>query len=274
MIQGMLTGPQQDAYDRDGYVVLPGLVPQRAAERMCERVWDALETVHGIRQGEADTWSHPMPRGLQDLSKSDGLAEIASPAFREVVDDLLGVGTWDPPAHWGGPLPNFPTRTPWNVPFRMWHLDYPVRGNFGDRFATKALCLLAPLEPRGGGTLLVEGSHHLCRRLARSAANGNAGKSSEVKQHLAKEHAWFRDLVVRNDDPGRIERFMSAGSEIDGVPLRVVEFAGGPGDVLFFHPWLFHNSSPNSSDAPRMLVGQNLPTREGLSIYAGGGSHT
>lgn len=268
----MLTKQQQDTYDRDGYIVLPGLVSERACERMCARVWDALETVHGIRAGEPDTWTHPMPRGLQELCKSDGLAEIASPAFLAATDDLLGQGTWDPPPHWGGPLPNFPTRSPWIVPFRMWHLDYPVRGNFGSRFATKALCLLAPLAPRGGGTLLVAGSHRLCERLARNAAGGNAGRSSEVRQHLAAEHPWFGDLVTRSEQPDRIERYMVDGTEIDDVPLRVVEFTGEAGDVLFFHPWLFHNSSPNSSDTPRMLVGQNLTTREGLSIYAKGES--
>ena len=263
----MLTEQQRDAYDRDGYVVLPGLVPNRPCERMCERVWAALEAVHGIRPGEPDTWTHPMPRGLQELTKSGGLAEIASQDFLTVVDDLLGPGTWDTPPHWGGPLPNFPTRRPWNVPFRMWHLDYPVRGNLGSRFAAKALCLLAPLEARGGGTLLVAGSHHLCQRLALSAVGGDAGGSADVKKRLAAQHPWFGDLVTRNDQPDRIERYMVEGATIDDIPLRVVEFTGAAGDVLLFHPWLFHNSSPNCSDAPRMMVGQNLTTRAGLSIY-------
>jgi hypothetical protein len=268
----MLTQPQRDAYDRDGYVVLPGLVPKPACERMCDRVWDALEAVHGIRRAEPDTWTHPMPRGLQDLCKSDGLAEIASPDFLGAIDDLLGAGTWDPPAHWGGPLANFPSRSPWNVPFRMWHLDYPVRGKYGPRFATKALCVLAPIEPRGGGTLLIAGSHRLCQALAEAAPDGEPGHSTDVRKRLAAEHGWFGDLVSAGDPAERIQRFLVDGTEIDGTPLRVVEFTGAPGDVVFFHPWLFHNSSPNCSDSPRMLVGQNLTTRQGLSIYAKGGS--
>ena len=270
----MLTPQQQAAYDHDGYVVVRGLLAEKACERMCARIWDALEAVHGIRQGEPDSWTHPMPRGLQDLCKSDGLAEIAAPAFLEAVDDLLGPDSWDPPSHWGGPLPNFPTHGEWNVPCRMWHLDYPVRGNYGPRFATKALCAVAPIAPRGGGTLLIEGSHRLCTLRANEAPDGNVGGSSEVRKRLAAESDWFGSLVSAGDPAERIQRFMDEGTEIDGIPLRVVEFSADAGDVLFFHPWLFHNSSPNSSDTPRMQVGQNLTTRGGLAIYAKGRSDT
>lgn len=270
----MLTSQQLAAYDRDGYVVVPGLVAEQACERMCARIWDALEAVHGIRQGEPDTWTQSMPRGLQDLCKSDGLAELAAPAFLEAVDDLLGAGQWDAPAHWGGPLPNFPSRSPWNVPFRMWHLDYPVRGNYGTRFATKAICALAPIVPQGGGTVLIERSHRLCQLRAEAAPGGNVGGSSEIRKQLAAESDWFDALMSAGDPAERIQRFMVDGIEIDGTRLRVVEFSANPGDVLFFHPWLFHNSSPNCSDAARMQVGQNLTTRAGLSIYAKGGSDT
>jgi len=57
------------------------------------------------------------------------------------------------------------------------------------------------------------------------------------------------------------------GAELEGVPLRVVEFTGEAGDVLFFHPWLFHNASPNCRARPRLALGQTLPTRAGLKIY-------
>ena len=264
----MLTPEQQEAYDHAGYAILRGLVPRAACERMCERIWEALDEVHGIRETEPDTWSHPMPRGLQALCKADGLAELASPGFVAATDALLGAGTWDPPTHWGGPLPNFPTRSAWDVPFRMWHLDYPVRGRHGSRFATKALCILAPLAEKGGGTLLLEGSHHVCARLADATDDGDAGNAGDVRRQLAREHTWFRDLVSRTEGVDRVARFMEEGGEVDGIRLRVVELTGEPGDVVFFHPWLFHNSSPNASDRPRMLVGQNLVTRDGLSIYA------
>lgn len=267
----MLTDDQQAAYDRDGHLVVQGAIPKAACERMCERLWDALESEHGMRRDSPETWTQATPRGLQKLCKADAFAEIASPDFLAATSDLIGDGTWDPPRHWGGPLASFPVPGPWNVPARTWHLDYPVRGRHGPRFAVKALCLLAPLEPRGGGTLLLEGSHHLTTRLAESAPPGDAGHSTDVRKKLARKHAWFGDLVSKDDGSDRVQRFMATGAEIDGVRLRVVEFTGDAGDVVFFHPWLFHNASPNCRDAPRMMVGQNLPTRAGLRVYTKGG---
>ena len=262
----MLSDEQQAAYDRDGYLVVRGAIPAGACERMCDRLWEALGETHGIRRDVPETWTRAMPRGLQKLCKADAFEEIASPAFLAAVDDLIGEGTWDPPSHWGGPLATFPTPGPWDVPARMWHLDYPARGRHDPRFAVKALCLLAPLEPRGGGTLLLGGSHHLTTRLAEAAPPGDAGHSTDVRKRLAGEHAWFGDLVSKGDRSDRVQRFMVDGTEVDGVRLRVVEFIGDAGDVVFFHPWLFHNGSPNCRETPRLMAGQNLPTRSGRMI--------
>ncbi len=263
----MLTEEQQASYDRDGYLIVCSAIPTDACERMCDRLWEALTEAHGIRRNDKESWTRTMPRGLQKPGKADAFAEMASTNFLAAVDDLIGAGTWDPPRHWGGPLAIFPRPGPWDVPAGAWHLDYPVRGHPGPRFAVKALCLLAPLEAQGGGTLLLEGSHHLNARLAATASAGDAGHSTDVRRRLARGHAWFRSLVSKEDTSDRVQRFMVERGEIDGVHLRVVEFTGYAGDVLFFHPWLFHNASPNCRKTPRLMVGQNLPTRAGLSIY-------
>jgi hypothetical protein len=263
----MLSAEQQASYDRDGYLLLRCAVPADACERMVDRLWEALGRNHGIRRDARESWTRALPRGFQKLCKADAFAEVASPTFVAGVDALVGEDTWDAPRHWGQPLVTFPTPGPWEVPARMWYLDYPVRGRFGPRFALKALCLLAPLEPRGGGTLLLEGSHQLATRLAEAAAPGHAGHSNEVRKQLAREHVWLRQLFSRDDRSDRVQRFMVEGSEIDGVRLRVVELTGEAGDALFFHPWLFHNFSPNCRDTPRMMLGQNVTTRAGLAIY-------
>lgn len=263
----MWSAEQQARYERDGYLLLRRAVPDDACHRMVERLWEALRRNHGIRRDARETWTPAFPRGFQNLCKADAFAEIASPTLVAGIDGLLGEDTWDPPRHWGQPLVTFPTPGPWDVPARMWHLDYPVRGRFGERFAVKALCLLAPLEPRGGGTLLLEGSHRLTTRLAQAAPGGDAGSSSEVRKRLARKHPWLRQLFSREDRSDRVRRFMAEGSEIEGVRLRVVELTGDAGDILLFHPWLFHNLSPNCRETPRMMLGQNLTTRAGLAIY-------
>jgi len=38
--------------------------------------------------------------------------------------------------------------------------------------------------------------------------------------------------LLRLDEDGRIQRYMNDGTVIDGVPLRVVELTGEPGDIV------------------------------------------
>ena len=61
-----------------------------------------------------------------------------------------------------------------------------------------------------------------------------------------------------DDDPGRIEQFMVKEKTISGVPLRVTELTGKPGEVILGHPWLLHSSSPSYGQCPRIMRVQRL----------------
>ena len=261
----MLGPAQTESWRRDGFLVARGLVPAAVCEATCDALWRALGTAHGIRQDAPDTWRDVMPRGLARHFRPEDAADLGSTPLPGLIDDLLGRGNWDPSRAWAQPLPVFPTKDEWDVPAKMWHLDYPVRGMTEPLFAVKMLCLLAPLEPRGGGTLLLAGSHTL---LARRAAIGRGGNSSDVRRHLCAEDPWLKALMSPDGSADeRVQRFMVEGAVVDGVALRVVEFSGAAGDAVLFHPWLLHNVSPNCRETPRMMVGQNFTTREGLRIY-------
>ena len=47
---------------------------------------------------------------------------------------------------------------------------------------------------------------------------------------------------------------MNDGTIIDGVPLRVVELTGDPGDVILMHSDTFHAAAPNRLTEPRMML--------------------
>ncbi|WP_171064674.1 phytanoyl-CoA dioxygenase family protein [Actinomadura soli] len=47
---------------------------------------------------------------------------------------------------------------------------------------------------------------------------------------------------------------MTRGTTVAGVPVRVVELTGRPGDVVFLHPHLFHAPAANRSAAPRLMI--------------------
>jgi hypothetical protein len=46
--------------------------------------------------------------------------------------------------------------------------------------------------------------------------------------------------------------------EIDGVPVRVVELTGSPGDVVITHLHIFHARSPDTGTAPRLMLGKEV----------------
>ena len=65
---------------------------------------------------------------------------------------------------------------------------------------------------------------------------------------------WLAELAGKTPDRGdRIRRFMEEGAVIDGVPVRVVEMTGEPGDAVLWHPALYHGRSHNCSSVPRFM---------------------
>jgi hypothetical protein len=71
-------------------------------------------------------------------------------------------------------------------------------------------------------------------------------------------------------EPGpedRVAAFMERATDVDGVPLRVHEMTGEPGDAYLLHPLLAHSAAPNALDAPRVMRGKLLP-RHGFDFFA------
>jgi hypothetical protein len=54
---------------------------------------------------------------------------------------------------------------------------------------------------------------------------------------------------------------------VGGVPLRVVELTGEPGDVVFCQPVMVHCVGPNRGQRPRfMRIKTEMLTREGREL--------
>jgi ectoine hydroxylase-related dioxygenase (phytanoyl-CoA dioxygenase family) len=52
----------------------------------------------------------------------------------------------------------------------------------------------------------------------------------------------------------RIRRFMTDGTRIGDVQLRVVELTGRAGDAFLMHCDTFHAAAPNCHHSPRVMV--------------------
>ena len=149
----------------------------------------------------------------------------------------------------------------WTLPVgAAWHNDFvPLRPDPGER-AVQLFTILRNLSTRGGGTLVLTGSHHLVTRY--TTDSGNAPHPGRVRQVLG-EQLWLRDLwepPASTTPEQRIHRYMANDTRIGDTDMRVVELTGRPGDAFVMHCDTLHAAAPNCHDEPRMMATITLTT--------------
>ena len=254
----MLSPDQRDEFDHRGILRLPATIPPAEVTAMRQSLWEHLLDTHAIHPDRPETWTVHTPAHFQKLTGTGAFDAMATDQLCSVIDHLLGAGRWQRPVHWGRPLVTFPRPgTAWDVPASDWHLDSQ---DVDELSMVVVFAHLAPVRPRGGGTLVITGSHRLTTPAGPQADNAPV-RSGEVKAYLRTLHPWMRDLWNAGSDAGRIHRYLEAGAVIDGVRVRVEELTGEPGDAVIMHPRLLHVVAPNSLDTPRMMLLQFLHLR-------------
>jgi len=243
-----LTRNQTEELAQEGVVRLPGALRALDVDAMLRTLWRRVEARCGAVRDRPQTWRTERPSRLG--AAANDFAALGGPAVRAVLDDLLGVGGWTEPARWAVPLVAFPRSGPWELPRRDWHLDLPASAE--PLAVARLFAVLAPSEPHGGATAYVAGSHRLLRRLAARA--GRPLPSVEARKALAAAYPWFADLGADRIGEDRAQRFMEDGAVVDGVPVRVCEMLGEPGDLIVMDPMMLHTPTPNVRATPRMML--------------------
>jgi hypothetical protein len=236
----MLTAAQHSELVTTGVTHLRGALPRADADAMADEVWAQFET-RGVVRADPSTWPrNGLQVKLQKLRKSGVFSPFANEIVSAAVTELLGPGWYELDA-WGGPLISFPNSGPWKWPESGWHLDFPAQGSPDEPGVLRLFGFVNDVGPHGGGTVFIEGSHELIRRLVAAAPAHDAGSSAQVKKRLFQDHPWLR---APNSEP----------YAIDGVDLRAAELTGQAGDVVLMLPWTMHNVAMNCADQPRFMV--------------------
>jgi hypothetical protein len=246
----MLKNTQLLALREVGWTRLPAVAPTEAVAAMNERIW-AFYAKRGVARSEPDTWPVGFSGKNQGLRQSGVFNRFANPVTDAVIDLLLGEGTWSETEAWGPALVTWPQPGPWQLPHQNWHFDLPAAGPPDQPTAARLFGFVSHVEPHGGGTLVVEGSHELVRRLVATAPD-TIVPSSELRKSLNRRYPWFDALTRAGGE--RMAPFMIDGDEVDGVRVRVHELTGMPGDVVAMMPWTMHALSMNTSRRPRFMV--------------------
>jgi hypothetical protein len=265
---GTLTSSDLHRFERDGYVVVRQAFSPDDSLAMEGRWWRELEDVHGIRRGDRTSW-HQLPGDLKAAKRDPIQARILTERVRGVLDDLLGEAAWLPPRDWGRPLVTFPEPGTWDLPARLWHWDNPCGLHLDHPRALFVVSFIGPVAPQGGGTLILAGSPRLLIQRERKIPAGEpAGSGVRIWDRFHRSDPWLMALTGHAPAPAdRIAAFMQGDTIIDGVPMRVVELTGEPGDMVFCHPLMVHCKAPNRGTRPRfMRIKTQILTREGREL--------
>lgn len=106
------------------------------------------------------------------------------------------------------------------------------------------------MRPRGGGTLVITGSHQLTAPAGPQAGNAPA-HSREATGYLSTLRPMLRNLWHTGGETDRIHCYMMEGAVIDGVPVRVEELTGEPGDAVIMQPGCYTWWPPTASPLHR-----------------------
>jgi len=259
----MLDQAQLDDLHGRGWTTVAGVVAPGEVESMLDLVWDFLES-RGLVRDDPTTWPETVGK-LQPLRKAGVFDPFLGPALDAIADQLMGAGRWTSLNTRPQALITMPFIGPWQLPHKVWHLDLPGRAPTEGLAAVRYFGLLDDVDPRGGGTLVVEGSHELVRRMVAANPERDAGSSSDLRKQL-RQHEFFARLAQPNPDTAE---FMDTGAVIDGVKVRVGELTGRAGDLVVMHPWLMHNIAMNASNRPRIAMSHSAYTTD-VSFYGGG----
>jgi hypothetical protein len=264
----ILTSAEIQRFERDGYVAVSGAFSRADAGAMEQRWWQELAATHNIRPDDRAGW-HPFPGDLKAAKGDPIQARILTDRVRGVIDDLLGHGAWQPPRDWGRPLVTFPEPGIWEVPTRLWHWDNPCDLHLEHPRALFVVSFIGSVAPRGGGTLILSGSPRLLiQQDRRIPVDQRRGSIATLRERFHRSHPWIMALTGLVSSPAdRIAAFMDRETTVEGVPLRVVELTGEPGDMVFCHPVMVHCVAPNRGTRPRfMRIKTQVLTHEGREL--------
>ena len=262
-----LSSAEVQRFERDGYVVVKEAFSRADGRAMERRWWQELEHAHDIRADDRSGW-HQLPDDLKAAKRDPIQARILTERVRGVFDDLLGKGAWQPPRDWGRPLVTFPEPGAWAVPTRLWHWDNPCDLHLDHPRGLFVVTFIGSVAPRSGGTLILSGSPRLLiQQERRISAEQRRASIAVLRERFHRSHPWIMALTGLVPSPvDRTAAFMGAETVIEGVPLRVVELTGEPGDMVFCHPVMVHCVSANRGTRPRfMRIKTEVRTREDSS---------
>jgi len=250
-----LTDAQVAGFRQRGLLHLPAAFAAADAMAMATAIWRHLRENNGVDRDDPTTWDRSWD-GLQPVAARLLFQRIASARLRGAIDDLVGADNWTPPRRWNmiRASPPKPAATPWSVPSAGWHHDAaPGTG-------LMLFILFSDLGPRGGGTLVATGVHHLLAKFLADPRMRDLPCRAQ-KARFAAAHPWLARLTGLAPRSAQGWEFLTPERGADGVEFCVRDITGAAGDVIICPAETWHVAPSHHEGAPRCLSITVLRTR-------------
>ncbi len=220
--------------------------------QLVDTFWDAISR-YGVLGDDQSTWTFTGNpafefRPLKNALKRTNLSVLYTARLRELAQVLVGEDSlieWS--AQWLITFPHLPSRYPnkvWEVPRTIWHTDCP-RLPESKAPGVVVLNYLSDVGPKGGGTVVIAGSHLLYRDERERVS------SRQFKRKL-KRHEFFQ--VLYSKSPDRPADLRGAKAIVEGVEVEVTELTGAARDVVILDGRLLHSIAENVGTTPRLMA--------------------
>lgn len=215
-----LTQNQLDAYARNGYILVSGLIPDDISIAAAETIWDGMQA----RPDNPETWPD---NGYVQRHEEAEIVACYTDAYLHAASQLCGESLELIKTPRGATAINiFPSPEAWQPPHP--HIDHAIKEHghktFPRPFNIATMTFLSDVEHQGGGTAVWPGSHRKIEALAHS------------------DEAHYEYMWVLN-------------KELDKADLgEAVVLAPKRGDVLFYDYFCAHAGSKNVSSQPRLAL--------------------
>lgn len=119
----------------------------------------------------------------------------------------------------------------WRWPLIGWHIDKRILGR-SQQLRMIAIVHFTDVQPRGGGTAIVQGSHRFMARVCKHAPRSDffVDTTNVILLIVAHMVAWVHMHTMH---------------------YNVVEICAHAGDVIVMHPWLIHSRTQNHRPTAR-----------------------
>ena len=250
----ILSQHQREQFERTGVLHRPRLLSSQVTERAQAAVRHKLAASGLFSDGAWHLETVPRPiwpdNGWKSPSRTlvdrggDVAALLDDPSLQSAVDELLGHRPFDHSAVSPHLLLTLPNAKKWFLP-PGWHTDVPRLAS-AEFPGVQIFIFLEDVSERGGGTVIIAGSHRLLN-------DGRTIRPKHLSGLLIQQHQFFRHLFAKQTlyfEPGA----SLPRAVIDGIDVEVMELAGEAGGVWFMDLGVLHATAPNTSDRPRIMI--------------------